>query len=138
MFRSLLSPQPLFLEPGLALIRIFVGLMMTYHGWEIFQPEVMKTYFDWPQINALPFFSSAIYAYLGKGAEFVTGLMLTFGFLTRIGALLMFLNMMFITFFMGEGRFYYQDQHPFLFAVIAAIFFFTGPMKWSVDQKVFK
>jgi len=138
MLRSLLSPQPLFYGTGLALTRIFVGLMMAYHGLEIFQPEVMKTYFDWPQIKALPLFSSAFYAYLGKGAEFVTGIMLAFGFLTRIGALIMFLNMMVITFFMAEGRFYYEDQHPFLFAVIAAIFFFTGPIRWSVDQKIFR
>jgi putative oxidoreductase len=136
MFKSLVSPQPLFYEPGLAIIRIFVGLMMTYHGLEIFDSELMKGYFDWPQIKALPF-PPAVSAYAGKGLEFVTGLMFTFGFLTRIGALLMFLNMTFITFFMGEGRFYYQDQHPFLFAIIAAIFFFTGPVKWSVDQKVF-
>ncbi|MEI9917405.1 MAG: DoxX family protein [Bacteroidota bacterium] len=137
MFKALLSPQPLFYENGLAVIRIFVGLMMTYHGWEIFDSELMKGYFDWPQMKALPF-PPAFSAYAGKGLEFVTGLLLTFGFLTRIGALLMFLNMIFITFFVGEGRFYYQDQHPFLFAIIGAIFFFTGPVKWSVDQKIFK
>jgi uncharacterized membrane protein YphA (DoxX/SURF4 family) len=137
MFKSLLSPQPLFYETGLALIRIFVGLMMTYHGWEVFDYETMKGYFDWEQIKALPF-PPAFSAYAGKGAELVTGLCLTFGFLTRINALAMVLNMTFITFFMGEGRFYYQDQHPFLFAIIGAIFFFTGPVKWSVDQKVFR
>ena len=137
MLRSLLSPKPLYYETGLAIIRIFAGLMMTYHGWEVFSPELMKEYFAWEQIKALPF-PPAFSAYAGKGAELVTGLCLTFGFLTRIGALVMFLNMTFITFFMGEGRFYYQDQHPFLFAVIAAIFFFTGPVKWSVDQKILK
>jgi putative oxidoreductase len=137
MFRSLLSPQPLFYETGLASIRIFVGLMMTYHGWEVFDNELMKGYFDWPQIKALPF-PPAFSAYAGKGAELITGLCLIFGFLTRFAAIVMFLNMIFITFFMGEGRFYYQDQHPFLFAVIAAIFFFTGPVKWSMDQKIFK
>lgn len=137
MFKSLLSPQPLFYQTGLALIRIFVGLMMTYHGWEVFDSELMKGYFDWDQIKALPF-PPAFSAYAGKGTELVTGLCLTFGFLTRIASLIMCLNMTFITFFMGEGRFYYQDQHPFLFAIIAAIFFFTGPVKWSLDQKIFK
>lgn len=137
MFRSLLSPQPIFYETGLPIIRIFVGLMMTYHGWEVFDTETMKGYFVWEQIKALPF-PPAFSAYAGKGTELITGLCLTFGFLTRISSLLMFLNMIGITFLMGEGRFYYQDQHPFLFAVIAAIFFFTGPVRWSIDQKLFK
>jgi putative oxidoreductase len=137
MFKTLLSPQPLFYGTGLAVIRIFVGLMMTYHGWEVFDSELMKGYFDWEQIKALPF-PPAFSAYMGKGTELVTGLCLTFGFLTRIASLIMFINMTFVTFFMGEGRFYYQDQHPFLFAVIAAIFFFIGPVKWSIDQKLFK
>ena len=137
MFKALLSPNPLFYETGIASVRIVVGLLMTYHGWEVFDRATMEPYFEWEQLKALPF-PAEFMAYVGKGTELVTGLCLTFGFLTRIAALVMAINMLFITFYIGNGIFYYQDQHPFLFAVIGVIFFFTGPVKWDLDHKVFK
>jgi putative oxidoreductase len=33
----------------------------------------------------------------------------------------------------GHGRFWYEDQHPFLFALFGVLFFFTGPGAWSLD-----
>lgn len=137
MFKTLLSPRPLFYETGMALTRIFVGLMMTYHGWEVFDRATMAPYFEWEQIKALPL-PAEFMAYLGKGLELVTGVCLTIGFLTRLASLFMAINMTFVTFFIGNGIFWYQDQHPFLFAVIGAIFFFAGPVKWSVDQQMSK
>jgi len=136
MFRALLSPKPLFYASGIASVRIVVGLLMTYHGWEVFDRETMEPYFEWEQLKALPL-PSEFMAYVGKSTELVTGLCLTFGFLTRIAALVMTINMLFITFYVGNGVFYYQDQHPFLFAVIGVIFFFTGPVKWDLDHKLF-
>src|SRR6185295_6575785 len=126
---TLLSPRPLFYETGLASMRILVGLLMAYHGLEIFDRPTMEVYFTWDVIKRLPAFEFMVY--LGKSLEFVTGLCFTFGFLTRISAIFMAVDMLFICFFVGEGRFYYQDQHPFLFALIAIIFFFAGPVKWS-------
>ena len=137
MFKTLLSSRPLFYETGLATIRIIVGLLMTYHGWEVFDRATMEPYFEWEQLKALPF-PAELMAYVGKTLELITGICFTIGFLTRISAIFMAIDMLFITFFIGNGIFWYQDQHPFLFAVIAIVFFFTGPVKWSVDQKVFK
>jgi len=111
--------------------------MMVYHGQEIFDRETMQPYFEWEQLKSLPL-PAEFMAYVGKSLEFVSGICLTIGFLTRLSALFMTVNMLFITFYIGNGVFWYQDQHPFLFAIIGLIFFFTGPVKWSVDQKVFK
>lgn len=137
MFKSLLSPQPLFYETGIATLRIIVGLLMTYHGWEVFDRATMEPYFQWDQIKALPL-PAEFMAYLGKGLELVTGLCLTVGFLTRLAAIFMAIDMLFVTFFIGNGIFWYQDQHPFMFALIAIVFVFTGPVKWDLDHKVFK
>ncbi len=46
--------------------------------------------------------------------------------------------MLFFCFFIGNGRFYYEEQHPFLFAVLVIIFIFTGPIKWALDFRFFK
>src|SRR5689334_617985 len=100
MAHPLLSPKPLYSEQGLALIRILVGLMMAYHGFEIFQPDTMATYQTWDVIKQLP--APVVMVYLGKGLEFVTGLCFVFGIFTRIAALFMTTDMLFICFFVGN------------------------------------
>src|SRR6478752_2223068 len=109
---------------------------MTYHGLEIFQPKVMATYQEWEVIKSMP--SPVLMVYLGKGLEFVTGVCFILGLFTRIAALLMAIDLLFICFVVGGGRFYYEDQHPFLFALLALVYFFAGPVKWSFDQRLFQ
>lgn len=131
----LLSPAPLFYKQGLVFIRIVVGLLMAYHGFEVFDRQTMEPYFEWDVIKALP--APEFMVYLGKSLELVTGICFVLGLFTRIAALMMMGDMLFICFYVGSGRFYYQDQHPFLFAMIALVFVFTGPVAWSLDEKIF-
>jgi putative oxidoreductase len=117
---------------GFATIRIITGLLMSYHGLEIFQSGQMQEYASWDSIKNMPF--PIFWAYLGKGAELVGGILLTIGLKTRVAAILLTLTMLFICFKIGSGKFWYEDQHPFLFALLSMIYFFTGPGKWSVDS----
>jgi len=135
MIQKLLSPSPLWYESGLVFIRVLVGAMTAYHGVEIFDRPTMEVYLGWDSIKALP--APEVMVYLGKGLEFFAGLCLMFGLFTRIAAFLIAADMLFICFYIGEGRFYYQDQHPFIFAVVALVFFFTGPVRWSLDSLLF-
>jgi len=136
MILRLFSPLPLWQNKGLNVLRIVTGLLMTYHGLEIFDRSKMLPYMDWEVIKSLP--SPETMLYIGKGLELFSGICFVLGFLTRIAALIMALDMLFICFKIGEGRFYYQDQHPFLFAMIALVFFFTGPVKWALDKVLFE
>jgi putative oxidoreductase len=56
------------------------------------------------------------------------------GWFTRIGAVLIIATLSYVTFFVGHGRFWYEDQHPFMFVLFGVLFFFTGPGSWSVDE----
>ncbi|HTH57646.1 MAG TPA: DoxX family protein [Cyclobacteriaceae bacterium] len=134
--RTIFTAEGFYAKEGLAALRVLVGLLMAYHGLEIFNATVMSEYAKWEVIKTLPF-SSGI-AYVGKGIELVSGICLAIGAFTRIAALTMAINMLFICFWIGNGRFYYEDQHPFLFALIALVFFFSGPVKWAVDFRLFK
>jgi putative oxidoreductase len=134
--KTLFTADGFYTKEGLAALRILVGLLMAYHGLEIFNSSVMNEYAKWEVIKTLPF-SNGI-AYVGKGIELISGISLAIGAFTRVAALMMAVNMLFICFRIGSGRFYYEDQHSFLFALIALIFFFTGPMKWAVDFKLLK
>ena len=129
------SPVPLWQQQGLALIRIIVGLFLIYHGKEVFDAVKMKEYTTWNTFKEYP--SPAFMVYLGKAAEFVGGILLTVGLFTRIASIIIAGTMLFIVFFVGNGKFWMEDQHPFLFALLALVFFFTGPGKWSLDQLIF-
>jgi len=132
---KLLSAAPLWQSNGLVMLRIITGLLMAYHGLEIFKIDIMNNYLGWDSIKSLP--APKFMIYLGKGLELVTGIFLALGLLTRLSALFMFVDMMFVCFKVASGKFYYEDQHPFLFALLALVFFFTGPVKFGLDNYLF-
>ena len=132
---KLFSAEPVWQKNGLFCLRILTGLLMAYHGLEVFQPETMSKYAQWDVIKIMP--APLFMAYLGKGLELLTGVCLAVGLLTRFAALLMFINMCLICFKIGNGKFYYEDQHPFLFALLALVFFFTGPIQYGFDNYLF-
>ena len=136
MIDKFFTTYPEFPKIGLASIRILTGLLMAYHGLEIFNSETMRMYAEWDVIKALPF--SYFMPYVGKSIELITGIFFVLGLYTRFAALFMAGNMLFICFYIGSGKFYYEDQHPFLFALIALVFFFTGSVKFGLDNRTSK
>ena len=129
--QKLFSSSPLWQNGGLTVIRITVGLFLIYHGWEVFDEEKMKVYLGWDQFKDS---TGVLLAYLGKTTELVGGIMLTIGFLTRIAALIIACTMLYVSVFVGNGKIWYEDQYPFLFVLLALVFFFTGPGRYSVDH----
>jgi len=119
---------------GLAIIRIITGFFMAYHGWEIFDAEKMNSYLQWDQFKT----SSAVFmVYLGKCAELVGGVLLMLGLFTRLAALIIACTMLYVSLVVGTGKIWYEDQHPFLFVLLALVFFFAGADKWSLDKLLF-
>lgn len=134
MKKILFSSDAIWTNQILALMRIIVGIFMIYHGWEVFDKTKMNEYAGWDFFKNMS--SGTFFAYLGKGAELVGGVMLTLGFMTRIACVILAATMVFVAFIMGQGRIWYEDQYPFLFVLLAIIFFFAGPGSWSVDKAI--
>jgi putative oxidoreductase len=132
--KRFLSPLPWQQSTGIALLRLIMGFFMIYHGWEIFDAAKMNGYFEWGMFKSN---SGRVLAYVGKIAELIGGVILFLGFLTRVAALILVATMTYITFFVGNGIIWYEDQHPFMFVLLGLVFVFTGPGRWSLDQKVF-
>ena len=133
--KAFLSPAPIWFPKGLALVRIALGLQILYHGLEVFSPETMRMYADW---DAFKGENGLMMVYAGKSTELVSGILISLGFFTRIGCLLMMGALSYVTFFVGSGKFWYQDQHPFMFVLFGLLFIFTGPGTWSLDSLFFK
>lgn len=125
------ASSPLWQERAYAIVRIIVGLLLVYHGIEIFDKKVMGTYFTW-EVFDTPVGVPLVYA--GKAAELLAGLLIAAGWWTRAGALLCIGTMLFITFIVGQGKFWYEDQHPFMFVLFGVLFFFKGAGQWSLDS----
>lgn len=119
---------------GTAIVRIITGLFMVYHGFEIFDAKLMNDYAQWEMFKELPM--GLVLVYLGKGAEFVAGILLALGLFTKLASIIIAVTMLSITFFVGHGKFWYEDQHPFLFVLLALIFFFNGAGAWSLDSRL--
>jgi uncharacterized membrane protein YphA (DoxX/SURF4 family) len=76
--------------------------------------------------------------YIGKATELIGGILLFLGLFTRVACLILIIVMSYITFFVGHGKIWYEDQHPFLLVLFALTFIFTGPGNFSLDKMIFK
>ncbi len=124
------TPKPVYLTHGIALVRIIFGGLLIFHGLEVFNPVLMKEYATWEVFEGTP---SGFLAYTGKSVELLAGLLFMIGLFTRIAAVLTIGTFTYITFIIGEGRFWYQDQHPFMFVLFGILFLFTGPGVLNLD-----
>lgn len=128
------SPSPIVLHQGIALVRIIVGALIVYHGQEVFNPQLMSEYANWDTFDKS---NARLMVYVGKSSEFIAGISLLLGLFTRLGSLLTVGTLSYITFFVGSGKFWYEDQHPFMFVLFGVLFLFTGPGAWSLDALIF-
>ena len=131
----LFSPSPYAQASAIGIARMILGVFLIIHGIEIFDEGLMGEYAKWDSFKNYP--SPAVAVYIGKGCELLAGILLLLGLFTRLACLVVMANFLFITFFVGHGKFWYEDQHPFMFVLVAAIIFFTGPGKWSIDHLLF-
>ena len=133
--KKFLSPEPLMQTVGLTLIRITIGAFLIYHGLEIFSAEKINGYLQWDIFKTS---SGKFLVIAGKVSELIAGIFFVLGFLTRVASLLTIGVMFYITFVLGKGIIWYDDQYPFLFILLALVFFFTGAGKISLDNRLFK
>ena len=129
------SSSPLWQTTGLTLIRCVLGAFLIYHGWEIFSESKINGYLEWDVFKGA---NGKLLVMTGKTFELIAGIFFVLGFLIRVASLLIIGTMIYITFFLGHGKLWYEDQYPFLFILLALVFFFTGAGRVSLDKLLFK
>lgn len=130
------SASPLWQTAGITLVRVTLGIFLMYHGWEIFNKAKMDEYLTWDSFKHSS--SGTLLVYAGKAAELIAGIFFVLGLFTRIASLLTIGSLGYIAFILGNGIIWNNDQHPFLFVLLALMFFFTGPGTISLDHSLFK
>ncbi|HMO62484.1 MAG TPA: DoxX family protein [Ferruginibacter sp.] len=131
--KKLFSAAPIAPEAIIALLRLVIAVFLIIHGKEVFDAAKMEEYTKWDSFK-----TSAVMPYLGKGAEFVAGVLLFVGLFTRLASIITIGTFAYITFLIGNGRFWMDDQHPFMFILFGLLFFFAGPGIMSMDALLFR
>lgn len=129
------SQSPGVWYDGIALVRISLGVMLIFRGWQLFETHDMNVISDLLFNMSMPFPEAM--AYTGKVIELVCGLFLLLGLFTRFVTALLFLAYLFVTFALGDGRILSDNQLPFLFALMSLVFFFAGAGRLSIDYILF-
>jgi putative oxidoreductase len=130
-----LSPEPLWQTFGLTLVRLIFGAFLIYHGREVFSEEKINGYLQWDIFKNT---NGRMMVITGKMTELVAGILFVLGLFTRLASLFTIGTFVYISFFVGKGIVWYDDQHPFMFVLMALVFFFTGPGNLSLDYRFFK
>lgn len=130
---KLVSPHSWNLNTGIFLIRIVIGYFLIIHGKEVFDAAKMQEYVKWDTFK-----TSSVLPYLGKAAEFAAGVLMLLGLFTRVAAVITIGTFLYITFMVGKGKFWMEDQHPFMFVLFGVLFLFTGPGALSLDKWIYR
>ena len=125
MSNFLFSARPVATQQIIGILRIIIGLFMVFHGWELFDANLIKSYTEWDVFKGSS--NALTMVYLGKGAELLSGILLTIGLFTRISCLILIAPMLYITFVISNGKVWYDAQHQFMFVLFGVLFFFAGP-----------
>ena len=130
-----LNQSPGVWYDGIALVRIMVGVMLIFQGWQLFEVHDLNVFVDLLFNMSIPFPDAMVYS--AKLVELIGGFFLILGLFTRLMTALLFITFLLLTFGLGQGKIFTENQLPFLYALISLIFFFTGAGRLSIDFILF-
>jgi len=142
---SLFSANPINSDLGLLLIRLIIGLLMAFHGYEKFIHfnEMAASDFWANNVSFLGMNGAAPLA-LTVFAELICSIFLILGLFTRFSLLVLCFCMgyIFMVIFPGSivesGENGYKFNDAFVYFIVYLGLFFTGPGKYSFDSKFFR
>jgi len=145
MKKLLLSRNSINIDFGLLLIRLIIGLLMAFYGYEklIHFNEMASSDFWTKQVSFLGM-PSTISLGLTVFAELICSLLLIVGLFSRVSLFFLLFCMAWIflvvfPFSIGDkGDNGYQFNVAFVYFAIYFGLFFTGPGKYSLDAKLLK
>ena len=120
---------------GILLVRVMTGLIILHYGLELFNPDKMTGYQQW--LTDIHFPVPFLMAWLGKATELAGGGLLMIGLFTRFVSIPLIITMGVVTFIMGKGNIFADEQLPFLLLLLCFVFLSTGAGIWSLDYLFF-
>ena len=138
LYASFVKAASALQSPLLLIVRLYWGLQLAQNGWgKLHNLEKITEYFS--SLGMLAPGPTAVFIGI---VEFLGGILLAIGFLSRPTALVITIDMAMayiiadrealFSFFSDPGKFYNADPYTFLFAALMVLVFGAG--KFSVDS----
>ena len=145
MKKILFSGNAINSDFGILLIRLIIGILMAFYGYEKLAHfnEMAASDFWMKNVNFLGM-SSKVALGFTVFAELVCSILLILGLFTRVSLffLLFCMGYIFLVVFpfsiLDKGDNGYQFNDAFFYFIIYLGLLFTGPGKYSLDRKLFK
>lgn len=140
MSEYLVQTTPFLNDLALLILRLFIGVCFVVHGLGklgLVGPGNMAGFEGWLKSMGLPF--PEFQARMAMAAEIVGGIMITFGLLTRVGALICGGTMVVATLIGHKGGGYLITNNPpgreyaLNLAVICLVMILLGPGPYAID-----
>ena len=134
MTNRILDPKSLNTDIVALLLRLILGGLMIYHGYGklIAYDQILPIFGDIIGIGSKLSFILLIFA------EFICGILLVIGFLTRITVIPIFIAMV-VAFFIAHGKDPFQVKElAFVFMCLSIVIFVLGSGKYSMDKLIFR
>lgn len=137
MIHFLLRGKPTYVNFGMLILRLALGISMAYHGYLKFLGGAPSLY----KVGAMlaPLGVPGYYEVFGSFAamsEFLGGVLVAFGLFTRFGALLLCAVLFTATLLHLSAGFFAWD-YPSQMGFAALAIFFMGGGRYSVDHSLF-
>ncbi len=122
------------LQPwGALVLRLAIGLSMSVHGYEKVIPHGALNHFAHYVVTlGMPYWLGYVSAY----TEFVGGILLLIGLLTRLAAALVAINMLVALFTVGIHQGFGIYNYIIALAATAIMLIFTGAGAMGLDRKI--
>jgi putative oxidoreductase len=131
-----------FQPAGILLLRLVLGVAMVSYGYEKVIPAGgFHGSNPWSALEHSAHFVATLglppwLGYVSALTEFVGGLFLIAGLLTRLTASLVLINMLVAIFLVTAHRGYHSSEYPIALAAIALLLVFTGSGSAALDRKL--
>lgn len=118
------------------LLRVIAGGFLAIHGW----PKIQNPFGATGMVESLGFFPGAFWSPLLSGTEFIGGILIAIGLLTRpasfAGMIVLLVTVYFHWVVKAQG--FEGAEKSILWAAILFFFVIRGANSWSVDAKIGK
>jgi putative oxidoreductase len=126
--------HPLNADLAAFLLRLIFGGLFIFHGYQKIEnyDMILKMFPDYFGLGPGFSFNMVIFA------EFVCGILIVLGLLTRLAALPILITMIVAYFVAHKKDDFTVKELPFLFMLLSLVVFILGSGKYSVDRLIFR
>lgn len=128
--KQLLKPQPLDADFGIFFLRLILGGLFTWHGFDALIHYNLYLSMSKSTIGLPASFEFNLVVF----SQFICGILIVLGLLTRLAAIPIFITMAVAFLIAHKGMPFFQKELPFVYGLLCIAAFILGSGRYSLDN----